>query len=518
MVNIRLINGNSKKSFWRHGSIFYSGSCSKAIIQAAFTLILAFCFFVFISGCMVGPDYERPETVADANSFTYQPVRVEPGVCQEAGQWWKRFDDPVINELVEIALANNTDIYKAYSRVLQAEAALGRSRGAWGPDIGYSGNRTRAKTSVSPIGVGSSRLNSISTSYGHDISISYITDLFGKLKRARRASAARLLGAEYNQEAVIQAVVGQVVRGRIAVATEQRLLQIAQSNIESWEQSLKVIERRYSQGVTDSLDVYLARENLAQALAAEKRLERSLAVSVHSLEVLLAVRPGSSAFWEDSLSDMPAPEAVPVGIPADLLDRRPDILAAEANLKASVEDIGVSIAGLYPDLTLTGSGGYRSDHFDALFDSEGQVYSFIMQLTAPIWQGGRLRADVAAAKGRMQEAAADYEKTILRALKEVEDALVSEQSLYEQIDYLEDRVENAYQAEELAKSRYSKGLEKIILVLETERRRRIAENELVLARQELFNTRVNLFLAIGGDWQIDGQLLGKTGDDIDGIE
>jgi NodT family efflux transporter outer membrane factor (OMF) lipoprotein len=361
-------------------------------------------------------------------------------------------------------------------------------------------------------------LNSIATTYGHDISISYITDLFGKLKRARRASAARLLSAKYNQRAVIQAVAAQVVRGRIAVATQQRLLAIAQSNIASWEQSLKVIERRYRQGVTDSLDVYLARENLAQALAAEKEILRALAAAVHSVEVLVSVRPGSSAVWEDTLLDMPVPESVPVGIPADLLDRRPDILAAEAQLKASVEDIGVSIAGLYPDLTLTGSGGYRSDNFDALFDREGEVYSFIMQVTAPIWQGGRLRADVAAAEARMQEAAADYENVILRALKEVEDALVSEQMLYEQIAYLEERVEHAYQAEELAQSRYSKGLEKIILVLETERRRRIAENELVLARSELFNTRVNLFLAIGGDWQIGEQLVGNNGDSVNETE
>ena len=183
------------------------------------------------------------------------------------------------------------------------------------------------------------------------------------------------------------------------------------------------------------------------------------------------------------------------------MDRRPDVIAAEFALRASSERIGVSIAQLYPDLTLTGSYGFAADKLHSIFqEDETEAYSLAFRLTAPIFKGGQLRAGVDAAKARHAEAAANYASTVLTALKEVEDSLVREQMLTEQLRHIQVRFEEARAAEELSKQRYQRGVEGILTILESERRRRIAENELAILKGQIWTTRVNLFLALGGDW------------------
>ena len=266
-------------------------------------------------------------------------------------------------------------------------------------------------------------------------------------------------------------IASQVVRSRIEIATQQRLLDVVNSTVTNWQDYLEIVERRYEQGLVGPLDVHLARENLASALSQKPAIESALKIAEHSLDVLIGTGPGTGERLAQTLSELPPFEPVPVGIPASLLDRRPDVRAAELQLAAATERIGVSIASMYPDLTLTAAGGYRSQHFRMVTATENEVYSTVVGLAMPIFQGGSLKAQVRAAKARTERAAANYAQVVLTALREVEDALVREQTLRESIKLLENRFESAYMAEKLARDRYVQGLEKVLTVLETERRR-----------------------------------------------
>ena len=450
---------------------------------------------------MVGPDYSRPNTVADgAEGF----VHALPGWADsndiETGRWWKRFGDPVIDELVAEALENNTDLQVAAGRVIESQALLKQSHGLRLPDVSYSASRTRGKSVISFGGVSTELL---STTYSHELSASYMVDFFGKLKRSERAAMSDLLSTKASQKALAHYIVAQVVSGRVQIASLQRQLDITRQNTATWRQTREIVKRRYNAGLVSSLDVYQTGENLAAAKASEPALERSLAIAAHSLDILLGRRPGTSAMLAQSLPDMPGMEPVPIALPAYLLDQRPDVIEAELKLAAATERIGVSIAEMYPDLTLAANVGYNGDSFKRLSDPQSQVYAAIVSLAAPVFAGGRLKAGVTAAEARSQQAHATYIGVILKALGEVEDALVSEVMLRQRLALLQTRLQQAQKSEELGRQRYTDGLEPLLVLLDTQRRKHIADTELVHVKTELYINRVNLFLAIGGDWQIE---------------
>jgi len=451
---------------------------------------------------MVGPDYKRPETVADkAQSYFFEGKHLHDANDDAgAGKWWERFADDTTTVLVRKALRNNNNLVAAAARVLQAEALLVQARGQRLPDVSYNFSRTRSKSSFS---FGGDRFSALTTMFSHGITVNYIVDIFGKLKRQQRAAWADLLAAEANEHALVNAIISSVVKARADIATLQRRLAIARANTESWQESLEIIERRYSRGLVGPLDIRLARENLQSSKVAEIIIELSLIRAQNALDVLLGQRPGSGEELPRTLPELPDLAPVPVGVPALLLDRRPDVRAAELALEASSERIGVSIAQLYPDLTLTGTVGRSADLFDDLFIDETEVYSAIIRLAQPIFRGGQLRARVDGAKARYAELAANYAETILIALREVEDALATEELLQLRLKASRLRFSEAAAAEKLAKERYLRGVERLITVLEAERRRRIAEDELNGVKGDLWAGRVDLFLALGGDWVVD---------------
>ena len=472
------------------------------VIPFVFGLLITAPLCVMVSGCMVGPDYNRPQTVADtAPSYVYAGRHLQDvNDVAKVGKWWERFGDATTTELVRQALSNNNNLQAAAARVLQAQALLVETRGQQLPDVSYNFGRARGKTSFN---FGGGRFSNLSTTYSQDISISYIADLFGKLKRRERAAWAELLAAKANEQALVNAVISNVIKTRANIATTQRQLAITQANTKNWQMNVEIIERRYSRGLVGPLDVRLARENLAASKAAEIIVELALIRTQNAMDVLLGRRPGSSEQLPQTLPELPDLTPIPVGVPALLLDRRPDVMAAELALEASSERIGISVAQLYPDLTLTGTYGRSADIFDDLFIDETEIYSAILRITQPIFKGGQLRARVDAAKARYTELASNYAETVLTALREVEDALVREELLQRRLNVLQLRFSEAVSAEQLARQRYIRGVERLITVLETERRRRIAENELNNIKGELWAGRVDIFLALGGDWAVD---------------
>jgi len=459
------------------------------------------------AGCKVGPDYSRPETPAETSDgyFHAGPHKQDVNDFADADRWWEQFGDPTTTILVSRALENNYDLKAAAARVLQAQAALAETRGRQWPDVSYNLSRDRSKRSFNmgsgPFGGG--RFSVMSTTWAQDISVNYILDLFGKLRRTERAAWADMLASEASEQALTNSIVAGVVNSRINIATIQRRLSIAKADTKSLRRTLEIVERRYAQGLVGPVDIRLARENVAASKAAEPAVELSLITARHALDVLLARPPGSSEDLPGTLEELPDLEPVPIGVPAQLLDRRPDVKAAELALHSANERVGVSIARLYPDLTLTANYGASADKWSDIWRRYSETYGLVMRLAQPIFKGGQILAQIDAAKARYAELAANYAGTVLTAMREVEDALVSEQMLQNQLQHTERRFREAKAAEELSKQRYQQGLTGFLVVLETERRRRISEEQLTILKGRIWTARVNLYLALGGNWNED---------------
>jgi len=453
---------------------------------------------LLLSSCTLGPDPERPVTAADAApAFVHAP---ESAAAAFAGdRWWQRFGDPALDALVEEALERNLELEVAAARVLEAQAALDRAAGARWPQVQAGASGTRSKSSFVLPSVG--RVGIYSTTYAADLSVSYQVDLFGRLARSRQAAWADLLASGAAAEVVRHSVISQVVRARVQIATLERALGIAGDIRSSWQTTLGTVERRYESGVVQALDLRLARENLASAQGAEVAVEGALAQARLALDVLLGRRPGTGAELPQTLPLLPDLEPIPPGLPADLLDRRPDLRQAEMRLAAATSRVGVALADLYPTLSLTGSAGTRSDDLSELVSTDGLIYNAVASLLGPLFTGGQRRAEVDAARARVDQAAATYAQAVLVALREVEGALVADATSRRQVELATRRVEEARSADRISRDRYQRGVQPMLAVLETERRLRAAEEALITARADLWLARVNLFLALGGDWR-----------------
>ena len=469
----------------------------KRIVPVCLCLLLV--GLAVLPGCTVGPKYSRPQTPAETAPGYYHTGEHSRDVndLPDMHNWWRRFADQTTSDLVSQTLERNYDLRAAAARVLQTRATLAQAKGRQLPDVSYNLSRRRNKVSFD---FGQGRFNALTTTYQQDFSVAYMLDLFGKLKHAERAAWRDLLAAQANRLALTNSLIAEAVNARVNIATTQRQLAIARANTKSLNQTLDIVERRYGQGLVSPVDVRLARENLAAAKALEPDIELSLITAHHALDILLGQSPGSSDNLPRTLPDLPDIGSVPIGLPASLLDRRPDLIAAESALRAANERVGVSIAQLYPDLTLTGNIGYSASEWRGIWNDETEIYSLLMSVAQPLFKGGQLKAQVDGAKARYAELAADYAAAVLNAMREVEDALITEKMLQIRLEHIKVTVEEAGAAENLARDRYQLGLEKIITVLESERRRRNAEIELALLKGRIWTTRVNLFLALGGDW------------------
>jgi len=475
------------------------------------------------AGCTVGPKYKRPETAADrADRYANAPEKtLDANEVEKPDQWWDRFGDPTTVDLVTRALERNYDLKAGAARVLQAQAALGQTRGQLWPSVSYGLMGDQSKrffnfgggdgdslfsssdpNATMPFDFSGLKFSPVVTTWSQSVSVTYLVDLFGKLRHAQRAAWATLLATGASQQAVANSVIASVIQARVNIATLQRRLDIAQANIKSWERTLEITERRYNEGLIGPVDVRFARTSLETVRAQEPAIRLALATTANALDVLLAQPPGASPSLPATLPDLPELEAVPVSVPAALLDRRPDVRSAEFQLVVANERVGISIAQLYPDLALTGLYGFSGTTWNDIWhpNTQSEIYSTIMSVSAPIFQGGQLRAQVRAAKARFAELASVYAGTVLTAMREVEDALVSERLLQEQLEYVVLQVREAQAGEELSRQRYELGAENILTVLESQRQRRMAEEQLAILKGQIWIARINLHLALGGDW------------------
>lgn len=470
------------------------------IVRMAGTLLA----LLLLSGCAVGPDYVRPEIEADVPDQWARPTLADAlpdSTAAEHWRWWQAFADTTLNALVDQALVHNNDLAAAAGRVLEAQALVGGAESARWPSVEIGGTASRSKNSTSQT---FGFLDPYRNSFSASATLKYEADLWGRLSRGKEAAVATLLASEQDRRAVAQALIASVVRTWLQIQELQLQVQLNDRTVANFEQNLGFVKRRYERGLVTSLDVHLAAQNLAAARAAGPTFRQNLAQVRRQLEILVGQYPAGTMLAQDSESagSLPAPlPPVPAGLPSELLERRPDLQAAEMRLHSSVARIGEAKAALYPRISLTGSAGSSSSELGDLFTQPANFWSLAGNLFMPLINRGATQAQIKAAEARAQQAVAGYRTTVLQAFAEVENALDQDHHQSSQEAFLEDSVLQARRSVSRSEERYARGLENILVALESQRRLYTAESNLLTTQRLRRTARVNLIQALGGPWE-----------------
>ena len=413
-------------------------------------------------------------------------------------QWWTEFGDPNIDRLVSTALENNPSIRQAASRLIQAQANAIMADASLLPqvDVGVNGRRQKQNFIGFPVGDGSGVLSTTSTSYGLSLNTSWEADLWGKLRAGSREALANLQASQADWEAVKLSISGQTVKAYLALAEAKAQAALSLTTVESYQEDLNQINQRYERGLRSPLDLRLAQSNLASAQAQLAFRRQALERAARQLELLLGRYPSALPTHEYALPALP--ETIPGGLPAELVKRRPDLIAAERRLMAADQAWVQAQRRLYPSFSLTLSGGTSSNQLKDLLDGDFGVWSLLGNLVEPLFQGGRLKAGVSFAEGSFQWSLAQYADAALKAYGEVENALAAEHWLALREVHLKQASEQAAAAQTLAESRYQQGLSPYLNVLESQRRALQSESERIAIQAGRLSNRVDLFLALGG--------------------
>lgn len=496
--------------------------CVIKLIRLNFCFGILIVLLVVICGCSQVAEFNRTEQLDLLGEQYLQSSVVDEQSSDQTEpdedklvEWWRQFDNETINQLVSQALKQNYDLKVAAANVIESQALLDSAFAGFWPflDLSYSPRRnfistaTRFTSNGAGGFINNGSSGKFSSRHAVALSLSWQLDLFGRLRHTYSAAEADLDALEKDRQALTQSLVANVLRQFVALQTARQRLRVAEQISVSRELTLNTVDRRYRRGVaeTSAVDVRLARENLLSAQANQTALALDVELAGHALDLLLGQMPIKRNEQSDlfNLAELPELDDQMTGIPLQMLDRRPDLKAAEFRTIAANQRIGVALADLYPDVTLTGRLGTNTNSLSQFFSLDNLIASVAAEVATTVFQGGRLRAEVAAAEARLQAQAARYNQLILTAVREVEDALAGNRLLDKRIKQVRLQLDEARQAEALAKQRYSRGIEQLLVVLETERRRQTAEDVLLQVEQQRWNNRINLYLAVGGDWLPD---------------
>lgn len=448
---------------------------------------------IMLAGCAVGPDYQRPELdlpqswrAADVDS---QPL--------DADQWWKRFEDPQLDRLVDAALTGNRDVKIAAARILEARANVVIARSALYPQVSArtTAARSRLPSDLTPPGV-----SPVGDDYRLQGDLSFEIDLWGRLRRGSEAARADLLSTQYAREVTRLALISNVASGYFNLRSFDLQLDIAQRTLASRAEALSLTQKRFKGGVVSELDVRQAEAEYQAASAVIPDLQRSIVVAQDALSTLLGRYP-SEIERGKTIAAIGVPPAVPIGLPSELLARRPDILATELSLIAANARIGVARAAYFPSISLTGLLGVESTELSRLFRGGSRIWQAGLGAGVPIFNAGRIGAEVDAASARQEEALQQYRQTIETAFAEVEDALIAHRTAREKYTTIEAQVKALRRYLRLADLRYRNGQSAYIEVLDAERSLFSAELGQVQTRQSQLAALVQLYKALGGGWE-----------------
>lgn len=486
--------------------------------RSVFQLTLAVCAAGMLSGCNLAPDYQRPESpvttqwptmprvtydeLANLSTLAQQPasaVAAESRSGAEIG-WRDVFMDPRLQALIQTGLDNNRDLRIAVARVEQARAQYGVQRGELFPQIGagIQGTRQRIPSDLTMFGPDGGTLSSqAQASIGLT---SFEIDLFGRLRNLTEAARQNYLATEENARTVHLTVVSEVANAYFQLRSADHLLELVEQTLQSRKDSLDLVTRRFEAGVSSELDVNQAKTLLDSASADLASFSRQRAQALNLLVFLIGQPlpeslPEPAPFVRDQVLT-----GIPVGLPSDLLARRPDIRAAENALLAANANIGAARAAFFPTINLTGVFGTASQSLGGLFKPGSTAWAFTPALSVPIFTGGSLQSQLDVANAANRAAVAQYERTIQLAFREVADTLAGEATYTSQIDAARAQELAAGKTLELSNLRYAAGIDSYLQVQTAQVEYFTAQKRLVQARFNALANRVEFYKAIGGGW------------------
>ncbi len=456
--------------------------------------LLAMFFLLLLASCKaVGPDYQRtapklPEKFSETTNAENLALK----------EWWKRYQDEKLNELVDLSLKNNTNIPLAVARIEEADANMREIGGYLFPQVDFAADATRSK--VTELGAFPTFGSPIRNNYSFGLSTSYEIDFWGKLKRNHEAAAANLLASRSAKETVELSLVGLIASNYLQLRGLDAQIAVTKNNQASRKEALALNQRRLAGGVASALEVSQAEVSVSNLEAQLIELTRLRALSLHQLAVLTGTL--DLQLEAGDLRALPVPPTPPAGLPSALLENRPDIRQAEQNLIAENARIGVAKAALYPTISLTGIFGGESLELGDVLKSGARIWTFGLGLDLPIFDSGKRQSRLEQATARQKQALAQYQTAILNAFREVNDALINRRLNAEREQVLTQSEASAKKALTVAENRYKSGYSAYLEVLDAQRVHNDASLSVVQAKQATFLATVELFKALAGDWKV----------------
>ena len=449
------------------------------------------------SGCVVGPNYKRPDVPAPS---AYRGVVAASTMKQDLAsfgdeKWWDAFQDDVLRDLIRTALQQNYDVQIAAARILEARALLGITRADQLPAVTAAAS---AFTERSPAVGGRPPVETSPQQVS--VSFAWELDFWGKFRRATESARANLLSEEWAQRQVISSLVSDVATAYFQLRELDLELEISRQTLASRRDSVRLTQILADGGATSLLDVRQAEQLVFGAGAAIADLELRIEQEENFISVLVGKNPDVVARGK-RLVDQPLPLEIPAGLPSTLLERRPDILQAEQQLVAANAQIGVAKADLFPQISLTGVGGYQSSALTRLFSAPAGLWTVGASAVQPIFEGGRIRNRVKFAEARTQEATFAYQRTVQQAFREVSDSLVAYRKSQDVRDQLQRLTTAADGATTLSNMRYRGGAASYLEVLDSETRFFAAQLNLAQAQLRELQSLVQIYRTLGGGWQ-----------------
>jgi multidrug efflux system outer membrane protein len=449
---------------------------------------------LFLSGCLtLGPDYARPQLAPPAQ-YRFVEDSTQAAALSDL-HWWEVFDDPALQDLIREAIANNLDLQAAVARVDIARAQIGIVKSGLYPRVDATANGSVRKSA------GGSTVNSdeVRGNISGGLQLAWEIDLFGRIRRESEAATALYLASEQGRRGVLVTLVGDVAAGYFRLRQLDLELEISRRTLGVNDQTVTYFRNRLDGGVSNRLEVDRIVANRSATAAEIPQIEQDIAVQENALSVLLGRPPGP--ITRTALGAETLPPSIPPGMPAALLERRPDVVGAEEQLVAANANIGAAKALFFPTISLTGFLGAISGDLTSLLGRSGDVWSVDPGLLQPVFQGGRLRSNLEATKARYAEALAQYRQSALNAYREVADALIAIEKLSSVRRERETAVTSLQDASELARDRYSSGLASYLEILNADQQLFTEELLLAQTRGAELQARTDLYRALGGGWQ-----------------
>jgi multidrug efflux system outer membrane protein len=450
--------------------------------------------------CTLGPDYERPPVVTPEQ--WRQTTEAQASIANTP--WWELFGDEQLRSLVEVALAENRDLRIAVERIEEARALYGFSRSQLYPQVSADAHVGALEFSDAGLTHTPESLRSGDNSeaiYSVAATLWWELDFFGRIRRANEAERAAMLATQEAHRAVALTVVSEVGRVYIELRDLDRRLDVARRTLESRREYVQLARDRFEGGVTSEVDWRQAEAEFFRVQAFVYEMEKLVVQKENELSVLLGRNPAAVPRGR-ALEEQPMPPEVPPGLPAEILERRPDVREAEQRLVEATARIGEAIALRYPQITLTGSFGLASTELDELLDGDSKNWNLFANLLQPIFDAGRNKRRVELRQSQQRQAVYQYENTLLRAFQEVEDSLIGLRKSGEQRGALRERVGAERRVLDLAETRYRGGVAAYLEVLDAQRSLFDAEIDETMSIGEHVISLIRLYKALGGGWPV----------------